>query len=386
MLKSRGKFALSQDRGVKMKNHLAIILFILISNTTFAQTVDFGSFTDPRDGAQYKTITIGSQTWMAENLNYNAGSGSWAYDNDSSKSATYGRLYSWQTARKACPKGWRLPSDVDWQTLVEYLGGPVVAGGKMKEAGAAHWKSPNTGANNGSGFSALPAGYYYDGKFYDMGSSASFWSSTASGSENHYVWHRFLFHSISAVYRYRYSYTKFGYSVRCVRDVGASDAGLAYLKTLVGRKKLDLKGAGVTDKGLKHLAGLAGLENLEALNLKGADVTDTGLVHLKGMVGLKDLDLEDTSVSDAGLVHLKGLPKLEKLWLEDIPISDKGLEHLACLENLELLVLENTSVSDAGLVHLNSMKNLKKLDLSKTMVTKAGIAELQKALPNLTIE
>jgi len=210
---------------MKTRIHIAVLLFILISSATFAQTVDFGSFTDSRDGAQYKTITIGSQTWMAENLNYDAGSGSWAYDNNSSNSAIYGRLYSWPTARKAIPQGWHLPSDVEWQTLVEYLGGPTVAGGKMKEADTTHWKSPNTGATNRSGFSALPAGYYYDGNYYSMGDSASFWSATASGSEDYYIWHRYLFHSISAVYRYRYSYEKYGFSVRCVRDSDVTDAG-----------------------------------------------------------------------------------------------------------------------------------------------------------------
>ena len=199
-----------------IKTHSVILLFVLIASATFAQTANSGSFTDPRDGTQYKTITIGSQTWMAENLNFDAGSGSWAYDNNSSNSAIYGRLYLWPAARKACPQGWHLPSDVEWQTLVEYLGGPTVAGGKMKEVGTAHWKIPNTGATDVSGFSALPGGYRYDGKDSSLGSSASFWSATASGGGNHYIWHRYLFHSIPEVYRY--SYQKYAFSVRCVRD------------------------------------------------------------------------------------------------------------------------------------------------------------------------
>ncbi len=203
---------------MKIKNFLTVIIILLISSTIIAQTVNFGSFTDPRDGTSYKTIIIGNQVWMAENLNYDAGIGSWAYDNDTTKSAIYGRLYSWPIACEACPPGWSLPSDMDWYTLTKYLGDLNVAGGKMKETGTTHWNSPNIGATNESGFSALPAGYYFDGKFYDIGNSASFWSSTASGNEDKYPWHRFLFRSISAIYRYRYNYTKYGYSVRCIRD------------------------------------------------------------------------------------------------------------------------------------------------------------------------
>ena len=209
---------------MKTKNYLALIMFLLISNTILAQTVNSGNFTDPRDGRQYKTITIGNQVWMAENLNYETGIDSWVYDNDSTNSAIYGRLYSWPIACEACPPGWSLPSDMDWYNLTKFLGDLMVAGGKMKETGAAHWNKPNTGATNESGFSALPGGYYFDGNYYDFGSSASFWSSTASGYEDKYAWHRFLFHSISAVYRYRYNYTKFAYSVRCIRDNENNDS------------------------------------------------------------------------------------------------------------------------------------------------------------------
>ena len=209
---------------MKTISHLILILFVIISGTTLAQTSSSGNFTDPRDGRQYKTIAIGNQTWMAENLNYETDGGSWVYDNDIANSAIYGRLYSWPIACEACPPCWSLPSDMDWYNLTKYLGDLMVAGGKMKEVSAAHWNKPNIGATNESGFSALPAGYYFDGKYYDIGKSASFWSSKASGYEDQYVWHRFLFHSISAVYRYRYNYTKFAYSIRCIRDNGNVDS------------------------------------------------------------------------------------------------------------------------------------------------------------------
>ena len=203
---------------MKATGHLAVILFVIVSGTSLAQTSSSEFLTDPRDGRQYKTVTIGDQTWMAENLDFVTDAGSWVYDNDATKSAVYGRLYSWPVAVEACPPGWSLPSDMDWHTLTKYLGDLAVAGGKMKETGAANWHSPNIDATNESGFSALPGGYYFDGHYYDLGKSASFWSSTASGNEDEYVWHRFLFHSIAAVYRYRYNFEKYGYSVRCISD------------------------------------------------------------------------------------------------------------------------------------------------------------------------
>ena len=209
---------------MKATKYLSILLSLLLSGTLSAQIVNFGNFTDPRDGTTYKTVTIGNQTWMAENLNYNTDTGSWVYDNNLTKPSIYGRLYSWPTACEVCPEGWNLPSDMEWHTLTEYLGGLLSAGGKIKETGTTCWNSPNVGATNESGFSALPAGYYFDGEFYDIGKSASFWSSTASGYEDQYAWHRFLYHSIPAVYRYRYNYLKFGYSVRCIRDNGNDDS------------------------------------------------------------------------------------------------------------------------------------------------------------------
>jgi uncharacterized protein (TIGR02145 family) len=94
----------------------------------------------------------------------------------------YGRLHNWYAgngSRNIAPAGWHMPSDEDWQTLVDYLEGTPVAGGKMKETGNARWQSSNTGATNVSGFSALPGWYHnYHGEYNNVGSSAYFWSVT----------------------------------------------------------------------------------------------------------------------------------------------------------------------------------------------------------------
>lgn len=159
------------------------------------------------EGNVYKTVTIGSQVWMAENLkttSYRDGSpiqypgadttkwvtdtdGSYAwYDDDKAKYRdTYGALYNWYAVVNpagVCPSGWRVPDDDDWETLFDFLGGTAVAGGKMKttgtlEDGTGLWRSPNTAATNESGFSGLPAGYRGGGGWYDyMGGSAGWWS------------------------------------------------------------------------------------------------------------------------------------------------------------------------------------------------------------------
>lgn len=187
----------------------------------------------------YTTIVIGDQCWMMENLkvtHYRNGDpipnvtdwSEWSvlttgayceYDNDSANVATYGRLYNWYAvddSRNIAPEGWHVPTDAEWQTLVDYLGGYDVSGGKMKEAGTAHWIPPNVGATNESGFTALPGGHRYtDGYFYNLGYYAIFWSSSESSSYS--AWYRYLHCQHSAVYR-DYDYKYHGFSVRCVRD------------------------------------------------------------------------------------------------------------------------------------------------------------------------
>lgn len=171
-------------------------------------------FTDTRDGQSYQWIQIGNQVWMAENLNYQTNSGSWVYDHNDQYAETYGRLYNWKTAKNACPSGWHLPADEEWAVLEDYLGSH--AGGKLKESGTAHWKSPNKGATNESGFFALPGGYSnYDDSFSNLGISGFWWSS--SEDSHFYAWSRYIYSNSSGVGRFNYNKNN-GLSVRCVRE------------------------------------------------------------------------------------------------------------------------------------------------------------------------
>ena len=218
----------------------AIILFCFRLTGLQAQTVK------DIDGNGYKTVTIGKQVWMAENLKttkYNDGKTiplvtdekSWEvlttpaycwYNNDATANKNkYGALYNWYTVntKKLCPNGWHVPTDAEWTILTTYLGGESVAGGKLKETGTSHWESPNTGATNKSGFTALPGGFRnHDGTFGDFGSyvlifrsNGCWWSSTEQSDFSAY--YRRLYNTLISVYRSP-SDKHFGYSVRCLKD------------------------------------------------------------------------------------------------------------------------------------------------------------------------
>ena len=198
--------------------------------------VSGGTVTDV-DGNVYQTLIIGTQTWMVGNLRttkFNDGTAiplvtdgtAWSadttaaycwYSNDISYKGTYGALYNWYAVNtgKLCPAGWHVPTDAEWATLITYLGDSTSAGGKLKEAGTAHWFSPNTGATNSSGFTALPSGSRYsDGAFYLNGKYGWLWSTTQSTSAN--AWHEYLDYTSSTIFRTSGS-KKIGFSVRCVK-------------------------------------------------------------------------------------------------------------------------------------------------------------------------
>ncbi|HRZ98354.1 MAG TPA: fibrobacter succinogenes major paralogous domain-containing protein, partial [Paludibacter sp.] len=168
----------------------------------FNPKITYGSMTD-QDGNVYKTVTIGTQTWMAENLRttkYNDGtsivainsSNEWsalstgAYCNcknteNNGEIATYGRLYNWYAVNtgKLAPKGWHVPTFDELSALITYLGGETEAGGKLKETGNTHWTTPNLGATNEVGFTALPAGLCEPkGTYSQFGAYGTWWCAT----------------------------------------------------------------------------------------------------------------------------------------------------------------------------------------------------------------
>jgi uncharacterized protein (TIGR02145 family) len=186
-------------------------------DTDINENTDAGSkFTDSRDGKVYKVVKIGTQIWMAENLAYKPSSGNYgAYDNNESYVATYGYLYDWETANKVCPPGWHLPSDTELEQLTTNMGGMSIAGSKVKEKGNSHWNSPNTNADNISGFNALPGGSKFVGVSKGIGTQGHWWTNTEKGSNFAHDW----------ILSYDNSKAFFGinkkaayYSVRCIKD------------------------------------------------------------------------------------------------------------------------------------------------------------------------
>ena len=199
--------------------------------------LNYGTMTD-QEGNVYKTIVIGTQEWMAENLKtstYRNGdlipnvtdnaqwtgltSGAWCYyNNDPQFECPYGKLYNWYTvadSRNVCPEGWHVPTDAEWTTLTNYLGGESIAGGKMKSTGTQYWLYNNV-ADNSSGFSGLPGGVRGDsGAFSSIGYAGYWWSSTEN--DTYYAWYRFLDYSLGFVNRGNY-FKSYGFSVRCLRD------------------------------------------------------------------------------------------------------------------------------------------------------------------------
>jgi uncharacterized protein (TIGR02145 family) len=193
--------------------------------------VDTGTITDI-DGNVYKTVVIGNQTWMAENLKTSKyvngaiipsglNNTDWSsttsgacsiYNNNNANDATYGKLYNWYAlvdSRKLCPTGWHAPSEEEWTTMINYLG-LSSAGGQLKETGTTHWQSPNTNSPHLTGFSALPGGYKSNLATFNYLGLYGFWWST-SGRD--YVCH----YDLSSVGYGDWS-KNYGFSVRCIKD------------------------------------------------------------------------------------------------------------------------------------------------------------------------
>jgi uncharacterized protein (TIGR02145 family) len=200
-----------------------------------------------QDRNTYKTVTIDTQVWMAENLRttrfsdnitipqitdnaewINADSPAYCwYDNDAdANKSIYGALYNWHAVNtgRLCPTGWHVPSDEEWLTLRKYLGGEDFAGGKLKESGISHWQNPNEGATNESGFTALPGGGRLcvgignEGNFSGKGTICSWWSATKLNSEPSSPAYGYRINSNYPRLFHSGFYIRDGFNVRCIKD------------------------------------------------------------------------------------------------------------------------------------------------------------------------
>jgi len=176
-----------------------------------------GIFIDPRDGQKYRTVKIGNQIWMAENLNYKTGN-CWAYDNDKSYRQKYGLLYDWETAMKASPAGWRLPTREEWDELVRVAGGSEAGKNLQSKTGWSDIKDGSSGSGTDDyGFSALPGGdRCTKGNISRVGCTGLWWSATVDRSGN--VYYRLMALGISSVFEYWDTEKSYGLSVRLVQS------------------------------------------------------------------------------------------------------------------------------------------------------------------------
>ena len=188
-----------------------ILAYVFISKVSGQQS---GTFHDTEDGKIYKTVKIGNQIWMAENLAYKPSSGNyWAYDNDEKNVAKYGYLYDWETAIDVCPVGWHLPSEDEWAELLNFVGNHP--GTKLKATYS--WVENGNGTDD-YGFSALASGYRNQRGFYlGMGKLAYWWTSSDVKTYPKYASYRFMSFNFDVVHKNENDKVG-GKYVRCIKD------------------------------------------------------------------------------------------------------------------------------------------------------------------------
>ena len=198
---------------------IQLTLCALIITVTFSYAQDFGTMSDSRDGKSYKTVTYMDKSsdtpiaWLAENLNYEM-TGAYAYDTNPKNAKKMGLLYTQESAMNACPDGWHLATDEEWESLVVLWGGSKVAGKALKSTDG--WSNDANGTNI-SGFNALPAGgRNLDGTFDLIGSDGTFWTSTKGMNESLFEM-RQVYDYGSGVYNGMID-KEAGYACRCVKD------------------------------------------------------------------------------------------------------------------------------------------------------------------------
>lgn len=221
---------------------MKIIFAFIFPILSFAQEGIFKGYVNDIDDNEYRTIQLGTQEWLSENLKttkYNDGSpvpniqnedewfnltsGAWCYyDNKIENNLKCGKLYNWYVicpitngGKNICPVGWHVPTESDWSVLINYLGGSALAGGKLKEMGTSSWDFPNTGATNSSLFNGLAIGYRYDGQFINKGNHCNWWSKTEFSMESSKL---VYLRENTATMFFGIANNKTGLPIRCIRE------------------------------------------------------------------------------------------------------------------------------------------------------------------------
>jgi len=303
----------------------------------------------PSEPEDFESVTIGTQTWMKKNLDVdhyrngdpipqvtdqtqwaNLTTGAWCYyDNDPANGEIYRKLYNWYAVndpRGLAPDGWHVPSNEEWTILTNYLGGSDIAGGKLKEAGIAHWISPNNGATNESGFTALPSGvrnYNFDGLYMLIGFYSYWWSSTKDNWDN-----KILSIGINSDYDDILNLLfpmSFGISVRCVKDNSVGSCTIA--GTTYDSETTEINVANMELTELPDCIG--GLINLEKLDAWNNNFTELP-ASIGSLINLEILSLADNSITS-------------------LPESIKNLSN-----NLKILDLENNPITDSEKIKIHN--------------------------------
>jgi len=224
----------------KISTYLLLVISLLLLVNGCRKKEEEAKEIKDGDGNVYTSVTIGTQVWLDENLKtskYNDGTNiplvsdntqwkdlsspayCWYNNDEAAYKDVYGALYNWYAVNtgKLCPAGWHVPTNGEMETLVDYLGGNLVAGGKLKETGTSHWNSPNGGATDQYGFSALPGGYRnYSTSFADIKAYGAWWNITENNATNAYI---NISHYSDGNLNYNdYVNKKNGYSIRCLKD------------------------------------------------------------------------------------------------------------------------------------------------------------------------
>jgi uncharacterized protein (TIGR02145 family) len=299
---------------LSLSSILVLLSFSKNSNNITALEIHTDSTVTDFDGNVYHTFNIGTQVWLKENLksiHYSDGTvitGVMSYNNSDSLANIYGRLYTWnatmrnstnQGVQGVCPAGYHVPTDSEWTVLGNYLGGNSIAGGKLKETDTAHWYSPNTGATNSTGFTALGGGEWENGNFQYIKMFGVFWSSTQTSSTQA----KYRYIEYSSIILNPYTWNKsLAYSVRCIKNNPSSYINGNTNSSIFFELKQNYPNPFNPSTNIKYQIRNNGIVTLKVFNALGQEIET--LVNEKQNAGTYEITF-DASKHPSGIYYYR---------------------------------------------------------------------------------